>query len=206
MNAMQDAALCLESGFNTLGLSLSLDPFLEYLQLLNQWNLAYSLTAIHAPKLQAARYILDSLAILPWLSGTHVLDVGSGAGVPGIALAIANPDISFTLLDSNGKKTRFLTEVKRRLQLENVTIMHTRAEQYQPAVLFDTIVSCAFSELLQMITWTKHLLKKDGIWLAMKGRYPEAELETLLHPFVVHHYNVPFVEAERCCVMIQNPS
>ncbi len=204
MKDMHDAVVCLDEGFKILGLALSPEPFLEYLKLLNTWNLAYNLTAIRAPKAQAARYILDSLAILPWLSGDHVLDVGSGAGVPGIALAIAKPDIAFTLLDSNGKKTRFLTEVKRSLGLNNVSIVHTRAELYRPSTAFDTIVSCAFSELSQMIQWTSHLLKKEGIWLAMKGRYPEAELQMLTMPVDTHRYDVPFVDAERCCVVVQN--
>jgi 16S rRNA (guanine527-N7)-methyltransferase len=199
-----DAASCLEQGLELLGLPLAMESFLEYLALLNTWNTAYSLTAIRDPKEQVARYILDSLAILPWLSGTRVLDVGSGAGVPGIALAIARPDIDFTLLDSNGKKIRFLMEVKRVLGLHHVSVIQTRAELYHPSICFDTIASCAFSELAQMMDWTQHLLSKNGCWLAMKGRYPTAELESVDLPFTVHQYSVPFVNAERCCILIQN--
>ncbi len=203
MKEMHDAKLRLDAGLAALQLTLSPDPFLHYLVLLNTWNLAYNLTAIHAPRAQVDRYILDSLAILPWLQGERLLDVGSGAGVPGIALAIARPDLAFTLLDSNGKKIRFLTEVKRSLGLDNVTIVQTRAELYAPELLFDTILSCAFSELSQMIQWTAHLLAEEGIWLAMKGRYPETELQELTYPFKAHRYIVPFVNAQRCCVVIQ---
>lgn len=203
MTNTNEAAMHLKTGLDALGVTLSPEPFLNYLSLLNTWNHAYSLTAIHDSCGQVERYILDSLAILPWLRGPRVLDVGSGAGVPGIALAIARPDLAFTLLDSNGKKTRFLTEVKFRLKLENVTIVHTRAELYKPDFLFDMILSCAFSELIQMIHWTGHLLENKGAWLAMKGKYPHAELQDISHPFEVHAYSVPFVNAERCCVIIQ---
>ncbi len=193
----------LERGLNSLGVSVVPDAFLNYLNLLNTWNHAYSLTAIHDGCEQVERYILDSLAILPWLQGNKLLDVGSGAGVPGIALAIARPDLRFTLLDSNGKKTRFLTEVKFRLKLDNVTVVQARAEAYRPDDLFDGILSCAFSELIQMTRWTEHLLKANGVWIAMKGKQPDEELKQLPHPFEVHSYRVPFINAERCCVIIQ---
>ena len=195
----------LEKGLNALNLSAIKDPLMHYLSLLNKWNKAYNLTAIRDLKEMVSRHLLDSLAISPWLHGKHILDAGSGPGLPGIPLSLCNPDLKFTLLDSNGKKTRFLEEVIRQLKLSNVEVIQSRAENYQPAVDFDTVTSRAFSELKQMVNWTKHLTAKDGIWLAMKGRYPEEELKGINLPFSVENYTVPGLEdSERCCVIIQN--
>ena len=149
------------------------------------------------------RHVLDSLAILPWVRGRRWLDVGTGAGLPGIPLALAVPDAHVVLLDSNGKKVRFLREVKRSLSLDNVDIVHTRVESYHPPHGFDTVTSRAFSSLLQMISWTSHVIDKNGLWLLMKGRRPDAELATVSLPYRVESYQVPGVDEDRCCVMVQ---
>jgi 16S rRNA (guanine527-N7)-methyltransferase len=134
----------------------------------------------------------------------RIIDVGTGAGLPGIPLAITNPNLEFVLLDSNGKKTRFLNEVKRSLSLSNITVVQTRAENYHNDAIFDTVISRALSEISQLMAWTQHLIAKDGIWLAMKGRYPEAELLNIHSPYEVHTYEVPGIDEQRCAVVIQN--
>jgi 16S rRNA (guanine527-N7)-methyltransferase len=187
-----------------LGLNATTDALMHYLYLLEKWNKAYNLTAIRSLDQMVPRHLLDSLAISPWLQGERILDVGTGPGLPGIPLALTNPDRQFVLLDSNGKKIRFLREVKRVLQLGNVEIEQTRVENYHPEQGFDTVMSRAFSELTQMVSWTAHLIVDKGRWLAMKGRYPETELNNLNRPYEVQTYAVPSVEGERCCVIIYN--
>ncbi|AWN72770.1 16S rRNA (guanine(527)-N(7))-methyltransferase RsmG [Legionella anisa] len=183
----------------------ALSPSLsDYLFLLNKWNLAYNLTAIRDLESMVSKHIFDSLAILPWLKGNHIIDVGTGAGLPGIPLALARPDLNFVLLDSNGKKTRFLAEVKRQLNIKNVEIVQFRVENYHPTQGFDTVLSRAFSSLEQMIQWTQHLIVDNGIWLAMKGRYPDTELHEINQSCTIERYTVAGVEGERCCVIIEN--
>lgn len=149
---------------------------LDYLQLLAKWNTAFNLTAIRDPEEMVTRHLLDSLAILPWLQGPRVLDVGSGAGLPGIPLAIARPDLAFTLLDANAKKTRFITQAVGELGLKNVEVVQNRAENYRPSATFDTLVSRAFASIADMLAATRHLCAPHGRFLAMKGVYPEEEL------------------------------
>ncbi|MFJ1268803.1 16S rRNA (guanine(527)-N(7))-methyltransferase RsmG [Legionella lytica] len=194
----------LKQGLMQFGLEAICAPLLDYLFLLKKWNLAYNLTAVRDLESMVNKHLLDSLAIVPWVHGEHIIDVGTGPGLPGIPLAIAHPDKSFVLLDSNGKKTRFLNEVKRQLDLKNLEIVQIRVENYHPAQGFDTVISRAFSSLAQMIHWTKHLIAEDGIWLAMKGRYPDAELQEIEQNCKVEHYTVEGVEGERCCVLIEN--
>ena len=148
------------------------------------------------------KHVLDSLAIAPYLHGNRILDVGSGAGLPGIVLAITNPSLHFVLMDSNGKKTRFLNEVKRSLDLSQDNVVQTRVENYRETVSFDTVVSRAFSDIGQMIFWTQHLLARDGIWLAMKGQYPATELLDMSFPYEVKTYEVPGLDEQRCAVII----
>ncbi|MBA2652972.1 MAG: 16S rRNA (guanine(527)-N(7))-methyltransferase RsmG [Tatlockia sp.] len=204
MTSLFSTTELLQNGLDQLGLELSPKPFMTYLELLQKWSKAYNLTAIRDLDTMVTRHILDSLAILPWVRGKRVLDIGSGAGFPGIPLALANPDLELFLLDSNGKKIRFLEELKRTLQLPNVELIQSRVENYHPSFDFDTLTSRAFSDLAQMIKWTEHLISKKGIWLAMKGRNPETELRSIHHPYQVNHYAVPGLEGERCCVIIEN--
>jgi 16S rRNA (guanine527-N7)-methyltransferase len=194
----------LQKGLEALKISADVAKLAEYLTLLTKWNQVYNLTAIRDVHSMVNMHIFDSLAILPWVNGTRIVDVGTGPGLPGIPLALANADLQVVLLDSNGKKIRFLQEAKRVLQLTNVEVVQNRVEIYRPAQGFDTVVSRAFSNLQQMVEWTKHLIAHRGIWLAMKGRQPNEELEKISHPYRIETYKVPGVEGERCCVLISS--
>ncbi|MCL5272804.1 MAG: 16S rRNA (guanine(527)-N(7))-methyltransferase RsmG [Gammaproteobacteria bacterium] len=194
----------LNDGLKQFGLNSIGAPLLQYLLLLKKWNAAYNLTAVRDLESMINKHLLDSLAIIPWVKGNNILDVGTGPGLPGIPLAIALPEKQFVLLDSNGKKIRFLNEVKRQLNLKNLEIVQFRVENYHPAQGFDTVTSRAFSSLDQMIHWTQHLIANDGIWLAMKGRYPDTELNMIHQKYRVEGYTVEGVDGERCCVIIDN--
>lgn len=204
MNLSASTTELLLGNLERMNLSAIAEPLLNYLMLLIKWNKAYNLTAIRDPDQMVIRHLLDSLAINPWVLGQSLLDVGSGAGLPGVPLAIANPGLKVVLLDSNGKKTRFLEEVRRQLKIKNMEVIQSRVENYQPPFDFDTVTSRAFSELAQMLKWTNHLISNNGIWLAMKGRYPEAELTSIQYPYQIEPYTVPGLDEERCCIIIQN--
>lgn len=194
----------LSEGLQTLRLVTSPEPLMNYLALLQKWNQAYNLTAIREQKDMITHHVLDSLAIAPWIKGSRLLDVGTGAGLPGIPLALARPDLHVVLLDSNGKKIRFLREVKRVLKLENIDIVQTRVEDYHPTSGFDTVTSRAFSAIDRFIQCTHHLISPQGIWLAMKGRYPETELSVLHRRYRVETYSVPGIIGDRCCIIVEN--
>ena len=171
-----------------------------YLTLLERWNRAYNLTAVRDPEAMVGRHVLDSLSILPWLEGPRVLDVGSGAGLPGIPLAVVRPDCQFYLLDSNGKRTRFLTQVAGELQLHNARVVRGRVEDYRPESLFDTVVSRAFATLADMVADAGRLCAPTGRLLAMKGVFPDDELARLPAGYVVvdvYPLRVPSLDAER---------
>ena len=147
-------------------------------------------------------HLLDSLAIVPFIEGKRVIDIGTGAGLPGIPLAIYLPDIEFILLDSNAKKTRFVQQAIIDLKLGNVSVCHKRVEQYHPEKGFDTAITRAFAGLSDIVQLTAHLLNKDGVLLAMKGQAPDVpELESALTTLIP--VNVPGITAERCLVRIQ---
>jgi len=172
----------------------------NYLVLLERWNRAYNLTAVRNPEAMVVRHLLDSLSILPWVRGPRVLDVGSGAGLPGIPLAIAQPDCEFCLLDSNGKRTRFLTQVVAELQLANVCIARSRVQDYQPVAPFDSVVSRAFATLADLVGEAGRLCDPKGRLLAMKGVFPDDELAHLPPDYGVvgvYPLHVPHLEAER---------
>ncbi|MFJ5300968.1 16S rRNA (guanine(527)-N(7))-methyltransferase RsmG [Pseudomonas sp. NPDC088368] len=152
---------------------------LGYLALLIKWNKAYNLTAVRDPDEMVSRHLLDSLSVVPFIEGNRQLDVGSGGGMPGIPLAILFPDMKVTCLDSNGKKTRFLTQVKLELKLDNLEVIHSRAEAFQPDVPFTGIISRAFSSLEDFTQWTRHMGDIETRWLAMKGLHPADELVAL---------------------------
>lgn len=171
-----------------------------YLALLERWNHAYNLTAVRDPEAMVVRHVLDSLSILPWLAGPQVLDVGSGAGLPGIPLAIARPDHRFCLVDSNGKRTRFLNQVVAELRLKNVGVARSRIEDYQPDTLFDSVVSRAFSTLADLVVDAGRLCAPAGRLLAMKGVFPDDELVRLPPGYAVigvYPLRVPRLDAER---------
>ncbi|WP_304638605.1 16S rRNA (guanine(527)-N(7))-methyltransferase RsmG [Pseudomonas sp.] len=179
---MTDHARQLAAGAAELGISLSHEQtrqLLAYLQLLDKWNKAYNLTAVRDPAEMIGRHLLDSLSILGYVTEGSWLDVGSGGGMPGIVLAIMRPESNFTLIDSNGKKTRFLTQARLELNLRNLQVVNSRVEAYMPEVPFDGIVSRAFSSLADFTSLTRHLGRSETRWLAMKGIYPEEELTAL---------------------------
>jgi 16S rRNA (guanine527-N7)-methyltransferase len=157
----------------------SLQRILSYLDLLERWNKTYNLTAIRKPDEMVSRHLLDSLSVLPWVNTSSLLDAGTGAGLPGVPLAIMRPHMQVTLLDSAGKKVRFLRHVKRQLKLENIDPRQERLEAYRPENAPQAIISRAFSSLQKFATASRHLLSADAKLLAMKGRYPENEISML---------------------------
>jgi 16S rRNA (guanine527-N7)-methyltransferase len=198
----------LSSGLEQMGLEIEQGPqqkLLDYLALLMKWNRAYNLTAIRDPEEMVPRQLLDSLSILPLVRGKQILDVGTGAGLPGIPLAICIPDASFTLIDSNGKKTRFVQQAKMELGLENLQVQQSRIEQFEATQGFDTITSRAFAALPKIVELTARLLSKDGVLLAMKGTVPKQELDTLQSNGLVIdivELNLP-VSEERHAILIR---
>ena len=172
----------------------------SYLVLFEKWNKAYNLSAIRDREEMVSRHLLDSLVVQPFIKGKRIIDVGTGGGLPGIPLAIMNPETSYTLLDSNGKKTRFLFQVKTELSLNNVTIENTRVESFKPAPLFDGVVSRAFASIEDMVKGCDQLLSENGRFWAMKGIYPETELSALPKHYTVeasHSLSVPGCDGER---------
>jgi 16S rRNA (guanine527-N7)-methyltransferase len=181
------------------------DKLARYLELLHTWNRSFNLTSITEPAEMVSLHIMDSLAVAPYLQGQRALDVGSGAGLPGIPLAIACPETNWTLLDKNGKKTRFLTQVIAELGLQNIKAVHSRCEDFQPSVCFDSILSRAFGSLALFVETTAHLLCSNGIFIAMKGKYPDEELAELPNRFITQHVTrleIKGIMAERHIVCI----
>jgi 16S rRNA (guanine527-N7)-methyltransferase len=175
----------------------------QYVALLHRWNKTYNLTAIRAPQQMIPLHIFDSLAVAPYISGENCLDVGSGAGLPGIPLAIMQPKRSFTLLDTNGKKTRFMQQAVIELGLNNLIVIHDRVEKWSPEFKFDTIVSRAFASIFDFIRYSSRHLSKNGGMLAMKGRFPQEELISLPNGFIVEYSKtlvIPEVSGSRCII------
>lgn len=204
----------LVSGAAEFGISLSdtqRQQLLAYLELLIKWNKAYNLTAVRDPNEMVSRHLLDSLSVVPYVAqgGDRWLDVGSGGGMPGIPLAILFPDRAFTLLDSNGKKTRFLTQVKLELKLDNLEVIHSRVEHYQPVQPFTGITSRAFSSLADFTGWTRHLGDTETHWLAMKGVQPDDELQALPNDFSLRScevLKVPGCQGQRHLLILRRTS
>lgn len=157
----------------------------QYLALLNKWNTVFNLTTITSVKDMVYLHLMDSLLVQPFLQGKRLLDVGSGAGLPGIPLAIANPSLEWVLLDKNSKKTRFLTQTVAELELKNVTVIHSRCEDFHPVQCFDSILSRAFGSLRLLIEVSRHLLCPNGIFIVMKGKEPKQELDDIPDGFLV---------------------
>jgi len=175
---------------------------LDFIELLAKWNATYNLTAIRTPAEMVSKHLLDSLSVLPYLQGRRIVDVGSGAGLPGIPLALASPEREFVLLDSNAKKTRFITHAMATLGLNNVQILHSRAEDYRPAELFATVISRAFASLREFVRLAGHLGAPHGALLAMKGEPPVDELNEMPAGYSaeVHALKLPGLDAKRCVV------
>ncbi len=197
------------TGAEALGIALDADTaraLMDYLALLEKWNRAYNLTAVRDPGQMVSLHLLDSLTVAPYIDGQHYLDVGTGAGLPGLVLAILYPHKRFELLDSNGKKTRFLLEAVARLGLKNVAVHCARVEQFQAQTRYDGILSRAFASLADFTDGCQHLLADGGRLLAMKGQYPAAELSALPKPFIVeacHRLKVPGVDGERHLLLLR---
>ena len=197
-------------GCDALALALSSEQhqqLLYYVALLEKWNNVYNLTSVRVIDEMVSRHLLDSLAILPYLSGYSLLDVGSGGGLPGIPLSIARPDLAVTLLDSNSKKTRFLQQVKAELKLTNVTVVHARIEQAD-LPQFEMVTARAFSTIGDIIDLTGRHCHDAGKLLLMKGVYPESELKALGSGFSlndIHVFDVPGSDGQRHLVeLIKN--
>ena len=198
----------LEAGSLALKLNLSAlqkSALLTYLDLLGKWNKTYNLTAIHEPERMLTHHILDSLAVSPYLLDGSLLDVGSGAGFPGLPLAIARPDIKVTVMDASQKKCGFMLQVVIELGLANVSVQHARVENFQVQQKFAQIVSRAFSDLSEFVRLSAHLLAPGGHWLAMKGVYPEEEITRLKEVRVINStpLHVPGLSAERCLIVME---
>lgn len=178
----------LRQGLGELGLFATdqqLNLLLRYLLLLDKWNASFNLSGVVEINSMVSRHLLDSLAINVHLQGSVFVDIGSGAGLPGIPLAILNPENHFILVDSNGKKTRFLFQAKTELGLANIDVENCRIEHYQSTQQIDMVMCRAFSALGDVVSKSQHLLEKEGKFLAMKGRYPEEEIAALPNCFEI---------------------
>jgi 16S rRNA (guanine527-N7)-methyltransferase len=215
MRGGADRAGTLQRGAGQLGIPLDAaqtDALLVYLDELLRWNRAYNLTAVRDPDEMITRHLLDSLAMIPPLHAalanpaTRLLDVGSGAGLPGIVLAIVRPDLDVTVLDSNGKKARFLRHVARTLSQANVTVAEARVEDWKPPVPYRVVTSRAFASLAEFFTVTTDLLAPGGLWAAMKGKLADRELAGVpdrIHIRETVRLQVPWLDEDRHLIIAQ---
>ena len=201
---MRTAKTRLAEGVKTLGVSFDVDKGLDYLAFLTKWNKSFNLTAITDEQEMVVKHLLDCLAIVPYIEGRHILDVGSGAGLPGLVIALSLPEVQVTLLDCSLKRVRFLEQAALHLKLSNVCPIHTRIEKYQPEKPFDVITSRAFTEIGQFVALTQHLKSRDGVILAMKGKLDDDE-RNALHavPFEEIQLTVPFLQGQRHLIRIR---
>lgn len=176
-----------------------------YVQLLDKWNSAYNLTSVRDPQEMLIKHVMDSLVVAPFLTGEHFIDVGTGPGLPGVLLAIYYPDKHFTLLDSLGKRIRFLNQVKLQLKLDNIQPLQSRVEEHQPEQGYDGVISRAFASMADMLNWCKHLPHTNGRFFAMKGAAVQEEIAAL-PDFVkvasVQPLVVPQLQAQRHLVIL----
>ena len=174
--------------------------------LLHKWNKAYNLTSVREPEAMLVKHIMDSLVVSPWLQGQRFIDVGTGPGLPGLPLAIINPDKHFFLLDSLGKRIRFIRQVILELGLKNVTPLQSRVEDFHDEAGFDGVLSRAFASLTDMLNWCGHLPAEGGCFLALKGIYPNDELAQLPEGFALvgaHTLVVPELDGERHLIILK---
>ena len=206
---LQSEYSLLTKGLKKVGYEVSeqqLDLLMRYLAMFIKWNKAYNLSAIRNPADMVVLHLLDSLVIAPHFKGSNVLDVGTGGGLPGIPLAILFPDTQFTLLDSAGKKIRFLFQVANELGLGNVEVQNVRVEKFDPVDKFDVIISRAFASVEDFVTGSKHLLADGGAFWSMKGQNPVDELSRIEKHYIVASFqplSVPGLDAERCLIKLQ---
>lgn len=195
----------IEAAFKESGFNFPAEPFLKYLLLLQKWNKTYNLTAIRNMHDMLHLHIIDSLLTLPDIQGQNIVDVGTGAGLPGLMLALANPNFNVTLVESVGKKTNFLEEAKRLLNLKNVTIVNDRVEKFITKNKFDTIITRAFAPVPKMLKLTKHLVADNGVFLAMKGEVPQDELKAIddEYSYTIKTYMLEKIAAKRSLIIIR---
>jgi 16S rRNA (guanine527-N7)-methyltransferase len=199
----------LAGGLADMGLDLDVamrSRLLKYVSLMQKWNKVYNLTAVREPGKMVTQHLLDSLAVLPHITGHRVIDVGTGPGLPGIPLALASPALEVTLLDSSHKKTSFLRQACLELGLNNVTVVCERVEVWRPEEKYDVVISRAFSDLAEFASLALHLCRDTGRMLAMKGVYPHEELTRLPATVVlqgVEPLKVPGLDAERHLVLLR---
>lgn len=190
-------------------LSVSTDQknkLMQFLAMLNKWNKAYNLTSVRDPEQMLYTHILDSIVIAPHLTDTNYIDVGTGPGLPGIPLAIMCPEKSFTLLDSLGKRVRFMKQVKHELKLENIEPVQARVQDFEPHESFDGVLSRAFASLKDMLHWCAHLVDSHGKFLALKGQHPEEEIAQLSSSYTLtseERLFVPGLDAERHLITLK---
>jgi 16S rRNA (guanine527-N7)-methyltransferase len=202
---MTDASLreALQSGATAMGLGLSAgqrDSLLALIEELEAWNQRFNLTAIRDPREMIVKHLLDSLSVQRWLHGSTIADVGTGAGFPGLPLAVINPERRFVLIESTGKKARFVQHAAVAIGLDNVQVVNARAEAHRPATPFDTVICRAVGKVSEFIRLAGHLCAPGGRMLAMKGQHPEAEIQDLPRGWrvlAVHRLEVPGLDAER---------
>ena len=179
----------------------------QLVELLDKWNKAYNLTSVRDPNVMLTKHIIDSLVVMPHLKGEQFIDVGTGPGLPGLPLAICMPHCEFVLLDSLGKRIRFIRQVCHELNIENVTAVQSRVEAYDSRLHdFDGVLSRAFASLNDMLSWCHHLPKPSGRFYALKGMYPEQEIADLDTQYGIDEINrlmVPGLEGERHMVIIR---
>lgn len=191
------------------GILLSVEQqkqLVAYVELLHKWNKAYNLTSVRDPNEMLIRHILDSIVVAPYLKGTRFIDVGTGPGLPGIPLSIVRPESHFTLLDSLGKRVRFLRQVQHELKLSNVEPVQSRVEDFPAEPPFDGVISRAFASLNDMVNWCHRLPGEEGRFYALKGLVPEEEIALLPAELSVESIvklNVPHLEGERHLVIIK---
>ncbi len=201
----------LSAGLESLGQSLSdeqIETLLDYLAELVRWNRAYNLTAVTDPMEMVDRHIIDSLSIRPFIESRRILDSGTGAGLPGVVLAVAEPDRHFILVDSNGKKVRFLRHIKRSLGLDNIEPIHARLESLRLDPPPDEIVARALAPLVRLVEWHRPWLEQGARLLAMKAQLEQAEIDHVTDGYSVekHPLNWTGMQAERCVAVVARRS
>ena len=211
-NQLNECRNLLIAGCTAMQINLSIgqqELLLRYTQELYKWNKAYNLTAIRNPEAMLKLHILDSLSVvknLAKLKPKHIIDVGTGAGLPGIILAIMWPEVKVDLLDTNGKKTRFLNQCKHNLGLTNVLVLNKRVEQHQPDQAYDIVTSRAFASISDMLAGCEQLVSEEGVFAAMKGQYPQAELDAMSENYDLLDstvLSIPGVDAIRHLLLIK---
>lgn len=205
----QHLASILASGIDKMGMTVSSQQqqqLIGYVELMHKWNKAYNLTSVREPEQMVVKHLLDSLSVAPFVDGQHVIDVGTGPGLPGMPLAIVLPHCQFTLLDSLGKRVRFMKQCVHELKLDNVTCLHSRVEEHQPETAYDIVLSRAFASLKDMLHWCAHLVDSEGKFLALKGQAQQSEIDEVSDHFHIESLNalkVPDLEGERHLVTIR---